>query len=104
MPEQQTKQLALKPTEFAPLPETGPLVPPWSPDQHTAIGFKHYLRVLRVAVSMAAFAARVLFNNRPWLRSKKAPSRLQHREGAVLREKLIRLGQTFIKIGRCTAL
>ena len=31
-----------------------------------------YLRLLRIGLSFILFAARVLFNNRLWLRSKKA--------------------------------
>ncbi|HWC76409.1 MAG TPA: AarF/UbiB family protein, partial [Blastocatellia bacterium] len=64
------------------------------------MGLRGYARLLRVAWSLALFAARLAINRRPWLPSKTEPSELRRREGAVLREKLIRLGPTFIKIGQ----
>jgi predicted unusual protein kinase regulating ubiquinone biosynthesis (AarF/ABC1/UbiB family) len=68
------------------------------------IGIKGYLRLLRVMISLLLFGARVYINTRGWLvRKKTAPSELRHKEGAVLREKLLTLGPTFIKIGQTLA-
>jgi predicted unusual protein kinase regulating ubiquinone biosynthesis (AarF/ABC1/UbiB family) len=46
---------------------------------------------------------RVLFNTRGWTSRKIPQSELRRREGALLREKLIALGPTFIKTGQSLA-
>jgi predicted unusual protein kinase regulating ubiquinone biosynthesis (AarF/ABC1/UbiB family) len=68
------------------------------------IGLKGYLRLLRVGISFLLFVARVFINSRGWLgRKKTAPEELRHSEGAALRQKLLSLGPTFIKIGQTLA-
>jgi predicted unusual protein kinase regulating ubiquinone biosynthesis (AarF/ABC1/UbiB family) len=68
------------------------------------LGFKGYIRLLRIALSLFSFAANVFINSRGWFGRKKiAASDLRHREGATLREKLISLGPAFIKIGQTLA-
>jgi predicted unusual protein kinase regulating ubiquinone biosynthesis (AarF/ABC1/UbiB family) len=103
MPDRQPNQLALVPKTAEPVLPTASAtstVIPQVEDQPKPIGVSGFLRLLRVSISLAAFATRVLFNSRPWLRSKKPPSELRHLEGAALRKKLVGLGPTFIKIGQ----
>jgi len=57
----------------------------------------------RVFSSFLLFMLRVLFNTRSWTFRKIAQSELRRREGALLREKLIALGPTFIKTGQSLA-
>ncbi|HEU4388610.1 MAG TPA: AarF/ABC1/UbiB kinase family protein [Blastocatellia bacterium] len=53
---------------------------------------------------MSLFGLRLFINTRPWLnRRKLSDSELRHREGSALRDKLIALGPTFIKIGQTLA-
>ncbi|HET9528714.1 MAG TPA: AarF/ABC1/UbiB kinase family protein [Blastocatellia bacterium] len=68
------------------------------------IGFRGYLRLFRVLFTFALFGARIFINTRGWLgRDKVDPSQLRHKEGVRLREKLLALGPTFIKIGQTLA-
>jgi predicted unusual protein kinase regulating ubiquinone biosynthesis (AarF/ABC1/UbiB family) len=57
----------------------------------------------RVFSSFLLFMLRVFFNTRGWTFRKIAQSELRRREGALLREKLIALGPTFIKTGQSLA-
>lgn len=67
-------------------------------------GFKVYLRLARILYTYLLFAARVYIDRRGWFgRSKLSKSELHHSEGAALREKLVKLGPTFIKIGQTLA-
>ena len=67
------------------------------------IGLRGYLRLARVMTSFLLFMLRVFINTRGW-RIKKSPQvELRHQEGALLREKLIRLGPTFIKTAQSLA-
>jgi len=67
------------------------------------IGIKGYLRLARVTTSFFLFMLRVFLNTRGWRVRKTPESELRHLEGALLREKLIRLGPTFIKTGQALA-
>jgi predicted unusual protein kinase regulating ubiquinone biosynthesis (AarF/ABC1/UbiB family) len=54
---------------------------------------------------LALFAARVWINRRGWFgRHTISPSDLRRREGVILRDKLIALGPTFIKLGQMLAM
>jgi len=67
------------------------------------IGLRGYVRLARVMTSFLLFMLRVFINTRGW-RIKKSPQvELRHQEGALLREKLIRLGPTFIKTAQSLA-
>jgi predicted unusual protein kinase regulating ubiquinone biosynthesis (AarF/ABC1/UbiB family) len=60
--------------------------------------------MLRILISFALFGVRAFVNSRDWLgrrRDKTAAER--HEEGAILREKFLRLGPTFIKTGQTLA-
>ncbi len=77
---------------------------PEPPEQDEKIGFRGYLRLARILITVLLFALTVYINKRGWFgRRKIAEKDLRHREGAILREKLIRLGATFIKIGQSLA-
>ena len=74
-----------------------------TPEPLPRIGFKGYLRLARVLSAFLLFMLRVLINTRGWRSKKKPESELRREEGALLREKLIRLGPTFIKTGQSLA-
>ena len=105
MAEQKTTstEIAVRTAEPLALPETPTIAKDQPPREKLAIGVSGYLRLLRIALSFFLFAARLLFNNRRWLRSKKPEPDLRHAEGAALRAKLLALGPTFIKIGQTLA-
>jgi predicted unusual protein kinase regulating ubiquinone biosynthesis (AarF/ABC1/UbiB family) len=85
-------------------PAEPPAPQPEAPASDLKIGLKGYLRLLRIAWSFLLFGARALINTRGWLNWQKvSESELRHREGRTLREKLLRLGPTFIKIGQTLA-
>jgi predicted unusual protein kinase regulating ubiquinone biosynthesis (AarF/ABC1/UbiB family) len=67
------------------------------------IGLRGYLRLAHVLASFSLFALRVFLNTRGWRIRKASESELRRQEGASLREKLIRLGPTFIKNGQSLA-
>ena len=71
----------------------------------TNLSVKGYFRLLHIFFVLATFALRVFINTRPWLRRwrKLADTELRHREGSLLRDKLLGLGPTFIKIGQTLA-
>src|SRR6185295_10885993 len=103
MSEQQPNPIAikLKPRELSPGREIEPGEETFpGREQPVRIGVRGYLRLLRVATSVGTFGIRLLFNRRTWFRSSKTSSQLKHQEGAALREKLLSLGPTFIKIGQ----
>lgn len=67
-------------------------------------GLRGYVRLIRISLALLAAFAGVLINTRGWFGRRKAPrSELRHREGASLRETLLSLGPTFIKIGQTLA-
>ena len=53
--------------------------------------------------SFLLFMLRVFINTRGWRFKKSPQSELRRQEGALLREKLIKLGPTFIKTGQSLA-
>jgi predicted unusual protein kinase regulating ubiquinone biosynthesis (AarF/ABC1/UbiB family) len=73
-------------------------------EQRGSIGIRGYVRIGRILWSLSLFAIRLFVNTRRWfVRSEVSESELRHREGAALRNKLIALGPTFIKIGQTLA-
>src|SRR5436309_2137977 len=75
---------------------------PATPDER--IGIRGYLRMLRIIISFALFGVRALVNSRDWLGRKREKTAARRRqEGAVLREKFLKLGPTFIKTGQTLA-
>ncbi len=66
-------------------------------------GLRGYFRLARVTTSFLLFSLRVFLNTRGWRIKKKSEPELRRQEGALLREKLIRLGPTFIKTGQALA-
>jgi predicted unusual protein kinase regulating ubiquinone biosynthesis (AarF/ABC1/UbiB family) len=68
------------------------------------IGLRGYLRVLRIFFSFFLFGLRVFLNARDWMARKRVvTSEKRHEEGAILRDKFLALGPTFIKIGQTMA-
>ena len=67
------------------------------------IGLRGYIRLAQVVTSFLLFMMRVFFDTRGWRIKKTSESELHHRQGALLREKLIKLGPTFIKTGQSLA-
>jgi predicted unusual protein kinase regulating ubiquinone biosynthesis (AarF/ABC1/UbiB family) len=75
-----------------------------SSSQRPSIGIRGYLRMLRIFFSFFLFALRVFLNSRDWMARKRiVTSEQRHREGAMLRDKFLALGPTFIKIGQTMA-
>ncbi|MEW6131161.1 MAG: AarF/ABC1/UbiB kinase family protein [Acidobacteriota bacterium] len=73
------------------------------PEDHK-IGLKGLLRLLKIFLSFALFSMRLLWNRYDWRLRKHFPEAdTLHEEGEKLREKLIKLGPTFIKIGQTLA-
>lgn len=101
-----------KPTELAPasgqsisISENNVLtINPTPLEPPTRIGFKGYMRMARVFLSFFLFTLRVFLNTRDWLgRKHEKTSEQRHEEGVILREKFLKLGPTFIKIGQTMA-
>jgi predicted unusual protein kinase regulating ubiquinone biosynthesis (AarF/ABC1/UbiB family) len=70
----------------------------------TRIGIRGYLRMLRIFFSFTLFGLRVFLNTRDWIgRKKEVTAEQRHQEGAILRDKFLALGPTFIKIGQTLA-
>lgn len=67
------------------------------------IGLRGYLRLVRILVTFFVFAVRVFLNSRGWLARKASSTEKREREGELLRNKLLALGPTFIKIGQTLA-
>jgi hypothetical protein len=70
-----------------------------------SLGLRGTRRLTHLVLVLALFAARVWIKRRGWFgRHSIPPSNLRHREGVVLRDKLIALGPTFIKLGQMLAM
>src|SRR6476660_7986842 len=101
---------AIQPTDARPLAlparsqATDAIVDATPPEPLPHIGIRGYLRLGRVLTSVFLFGLRVIINTRGWRIGKKTlESELRRREGELLREKLLKLGPTFIKIGQTLA-
>jgi len=107
MQETKAKQTELAPAFGQPISisENDKLITnPPLPEQPVAIGFKGYLRMARVFISFFLFMLRAFLNTRDWLgRKREKTSEQRHEEGIILREKFLKLGPTFIKIGQTLA-
>jgi predicted unusual protein kinase regulating ubiquinone biosynthesis (AarF/ABC1/UbiB family) len=96
-------ELAIRPEESVIQTELSE-IQPRAIEPPRSFGFRGYWRLVQVALALFSFAARVFINSRGWFGRKKIPATdLRHREGAHLREKLVRLGPAFIKIGQTLA-
>jgi predicted unusual protein kinase regulating ubiquinone biosynthesis (AarF/ABC1/UbiB family) len=85
-----------------PSKEPSPAADPTDPKLR--IGIRGYLRLLRVFASLFLFLTRIFVNSRDWLgRKREKTAEARHEEGAILRERVIALGPTFIKIGQMLA-
>ncbi|HJZ67686.1 MAG TPA: AarF/ABC1/UbiB kinase family protein [Blastocatellia bacterium] len=67
------------------------------------IGLRGYIRMARVMTEFFLFMLRMFLHTQRWILRKTPQSELRRREGALLREKLIKLGPTFIKTGQTLA-
>src|SRR5436305_11032720 len=91
-------------TAITPDPITTAQAKPQARPPDKRIGIRGYLRMLRIFVSFALFGLRAFVNSRDWLGRKREKSAAQRRvEGAILREKFLKLGPTFIKTGQTLA-
>jgi predicted unusual protein kinase regulating ubiquinone biosynthesis (AarF/ABC1/UbiB family) len=71
-----------------------------------SIGIKGYFRLVRIFAAFLLFVARVYLNTKGWLnfgKKKHTQTEFRQLEGALLRDKLLALGPTFIKIGQTLA-
>jgi predicted unusual protein kinase regulating ubiquinone biosynthesis (AarF/ABC1/UbiB family) len=67
------------------------------------IGVRGYLRMARVIATFLLFMLRLFINTRGWRKKRIPETDLRRQEGVLLREKLLRLGPTFIKTGQSLA-
>src|SRR5262245_35573841 len=104
LPEKPRPTESLTPVAAARIP-SAPLISnrPVRSESLPRIGFRGYLRMARVMTSFCLFMTRLFLNTRGWRFKKLPDSELRHQEGALLREKLIKLGPTFIKTGQSLA-
>jgi predicted unusual protein kinase regulating ubiquinone biosynthesis (AarF/ABC1/UbiB family) len=71
------------------------------PDPPASIGLKGRLRMMQIFLSFSLFGLRVFLNTRDWIgRKRDSTSEQRHIEGEILRNKFLKLGPTFIKIGQ----
>jgi predicted unusual protein kinase regulating ubiquinone biosynthesis (AarF/ABC1/UbiB family) len=107
MEQQKIKPVKLIPAREQTLALPAPEVPVNHPAPATpmpSIGVRGYWRMLRVSLTFALFGLRMWINRRTWLFKKRESTPAQrHEEGALLREKFLRLGPTFIKTGQTLA-
>ena len=92
------------PAALTPKPQAA--IPSKNPPTREAlphIGLRGYLRLARVMTSFVLFMLRVFLNTRGWRFKKLSEAELRRSEGALLREKFIKLGPTFIKTGQSLA-
>jgi predicted unusual protein kinase regulating ubiquinone biosynthesis (AarF/ABC1/UbiB family) len=73
-------------------------------DRLDRIGLKGYLRLVRIFATFVLFLARVYLDTRGWFNfHKRTQTELRLQEGTILRDRLLALGPTFIKIGQTLA-
>jgi predicted unusual protein kinase regulating ubiquinone biosynthesis (AarF/ABC1/UbiB family) len=107
MQEQKTKPVELIPAREQALALPAPPVPSQASTPETPrlkIGLRGYLRMASVIFTFAIFGLRMLLNRRTWrFKKRESTPEQRHAEGALLREKFLRLGPTFIKTGQTLA-
>jgi predicted unusual protein kinase regulating ubiquinone biosynthesis (AarF/ABC1/UbiB family) len=111
MQEQEANSTTLAPVSTQPsliAPASQPSLPtpakekPETPVER--IGIRGYLRMLRIFISFALFGVRAFVNSRDWLgRQREKTAEQRREEGAILRDKFLKLGPTFIKTGQTLA-
>ncbi|MFP5265143.1 MAG: ABC1 kinase family protein [Blastocatellia bacterium] len=106
---QVNKANAIEPSAGPRRPEPAPEDAGEPPDDNLALkgprlGLRGYLRVLRIFFSFLLFGLRAFLDSHDWAaRKREVTSEQRHKQGAILRDKFLALGPTFIKIGQTMA-
>src|SRR5215210_3862712 len=99
-----TELVPIQPGSVSETTEKEIVITPEPDGAQPRLKLRGYLRMLRVFLSLFLFLARIFINSRDWrFRKKERSSEMKRVEGAVLREKVIALGPTYIKTGQMLA-